>query len=52
MIPNEPQHRSAAYHAGLKAGEEGEPREANPYPAGTPESDEWLAGWNAASPAT
>lgn len=38
--------RSQAYHTGYEARVQGEPKSANPYPAGSWDADEWLAGWN------
>lgn len=39
------QNRSEAYHTGYEAHEQGEPKTANPYPAGSYDADEWNAGW-------
>lgn len=38
--------RSQAYDTGYEARVQGEPKSANPYPAGTWDAEEWIAGWN------
>jgi molybdopterin-guanine dinucleotide biosynthesis protein A len=38
--------RSEAYNTGYEAAEQGEENSANPYPAGSYDADEWIAGWN------
>lgn len=43
------EERSQAFHTGFEAHEQGEPRDANPYAAGTWDSDEWFAGWDDAA---
>lgn len=42
------ENRSEAYHTGYEAHQQGEARTANPYAAGTYDSSEWFAGWDAA----
>lgn len=37
--------RGEAYHTGYEARVQGEPKSANPYPAGSWDADEWTAGW-------
>ena len=39
---------SDSYNTGYEAHVQGEPRNANPYPAGTWDADNWFAGWDAA----
>lgn len=39
---------SEAYNTGYEAANQGELRTANPYLAGTWDSDNWFAGWDAA----
>ena len=39
---------SDAYNTGYEAHSVGEPRNANPYPSGTWDADNWFAGWDAA----
>ena len=39
---------SDAYNTGYEAALQGEPRNANPYAAGTWEAANWSAGWIAA----
>ena len=37
---------SEAYNTGYEARVQEEPRKANPYPTGSWDSDNWLAGWD------
>lgn len=39
---------SEAYNTGYEAAKQGEPRTACPYPAGTWDADNWMAGYEAA----
>lgn len=38
---------SEAYNTGFEASAQSDPRTANPYAAGTWDSDAWFAGWDA-----
>jgi ribosome modulation factor len=40
---------SEAFNTGYEAYRQGEPRNANPYCAGTYDSQEWFAGWDEAA---
>ncbi len=37
---------SEAYNTGFEARVQGEPKTANPYPVGTVDADNWIAGWS------
>lgn len=37
--------QSEAYNTGFEAANQGEPKSSNPYPAGTWNSDNWIAGY-------
>lgn len=47
-MSNTTTQRGEAYHTGYEARVQGEPKSANPYPAGSWDADEWTAGWTAA----
>lgn len=41
--------RGDAYHTGYEAREQGEARDANPYPPESWDAGEWFAGWDEAA---
>lgn len=41
--------RGESYHTGYEANQQGEARDANPYPTGTWDANEWFAGWDEAA---
>jgi hypothetical protein len=46
LMMTEINKESEAYNTGFEAAKQGEPRTANPYAAGTWDSDNWFAGWD------
>ena len=49
MSATETNTRGQAYHTGYEAHEQGERRDANPYPPQSWDADEWFSGWDAAA---
>ena len=41
--------KSEAYNTGFEARVQGDPVRANPYPAGTVDASNWIAGWKDAA---